>query len=245
MTKTPDLTTLHAALDIYAEQIGKQAGHTSAASLSNRQTIVALLKRYHDDIPLHAIDLTACVAMIDLWKHRPVNQRTGKPYAASTAAKALAELIRFFWWLDMSDQFAWKSPSHFGQISRRVVSVPSDRRPFHREEFTIEQLAILYRHATPTQRLTLCLAMNCGMGVAEMARLGRSNFICDEGGGFVIDLMPDEGILRFVRPKTGVFGEWLLWSETVEAARWAIVRSEELGSDLLFVTDGGATAGRA
>ena len=126
MTKAPDLTTLHAALDIYAEQIGKQAGHTSAASLSKRQTIVALLKRYHDDIPLHAIDLTACVAMIDVWKHRPVNRRTGMPYAASTAAKALAELVRFYWWLDMSDQFAWKSPSHLGQVSRRVRRLPGD-----------------------------------------------------------------------------------------------------------------------
>jgi len=239
MTNEIEPTTLHTALDAYAGHLGEQAGHRPVAIIRNRQATVRLLKKHHDDVPLTHIDLSACVSMIDLWRKRPLSERTGKPFAASTAAKTLSELIRFLGWLDFSPQFEWTAPSHFGQVSRRVRRLPSDFKNIHRDEFTREQLAILYRHATPMQRLMLCLAMNCGMGPAEMGRLDRSNFILEGNGEFAIDLLPGEGILRFVRPKTGVFGEWLLWPETVEVVKSAIARSEELGSELLFVSNDG------
>lgn len=240
MTNNIESSTLHAALDAYAEQIGNQAGLVTAATIAGRRMVVGLLKQFHDDIPLAQIDLTACVDMIHLWKSCPMNQKTGKRYAASTAAKVLSELIRFFYWLDMSDQFQWTAPTHFGQVSRRACRLPSDRRPVHREEFTEEHLAILYRHAAPMQRLMLCLAMNCGLRAAEMGRLDRSNIITDGSDDLMNDLLPGEGILRFVRSRTGAYCEWLLWPETVEAAKWAIARADELGSDLLFVSDKGA-----
>lgn len=238
MTKDIEPTTLHTALEAYAEHLGNEAGYRPVALIKNRQTTVRLLKKHHDDVPLAHIDLSACVSMIDLWRNRPLSERTGMPFAASTVAKTLSELIRFFGWLDMSPQFEWTAPSHFGQISRRVRRLPSDRRAMA-EVFTMDHLVVLYRHASPMQRLMLCLAMNCGMGPAEMGRLERSNFILEGNGEFAIDLLPGEGILRFVRPKTGVFGEWLLWPETVEVVKSAIARSKELGSELLFVSNAG------
>jgi len=238
MTKDLEPTTLHTALDAYAEHLGNEAGYRPVALIKNRQTTVRLLKKHHDDVPLAHIDLSACVSMIDLWRNRPLSERTGKPFAVSTAAKTLSELIRFFGWLELSPQFEWTAPSHFGQISRRVRMSPSDRWTTP-AVFKMEHFDVLYRHATPMQRLMLCLAMNCGLGPAEMGRLERSNFILDGSGEFAIDLLPGEGILRFVRPKTGVFGEWLLWPETVEVVKSAITRAEELGSALLFVSDDG------
>ncbi|WDI39852.1 hypothetical protein [Bremerella sp. P1] len=243
MTNIIESSTLHSALDIYAEQIGRQAGFLTAATIAGRRTVVRLLKQFHDNIPLAQIDLAACVDMIDLWKSRPVNQKTGQRYAASTAAKVLSELIRFFYWLDMSDQFQWTAPTHFGQVSRRVCRLPSDRRPVHREKFTDEHFAILYRHAARMQRLMLCLAMNCGLRAVEMGQLNRSNIIMDGDNDLMIDLQPGEGILRFVRPRTGACCEWLLWPETVEAAKLAIARADELGRDLLFVSDKGTPMG--
>jgi len=238
MSTHSETTTLHSAFDAYAEQLGEQAAHRPVALIRNRQSIVQLLKKHQDDIPLAHIDLSACVDMIDLWRNRPISERTGKPLAASTAARTLSELIRFFGWLDYSPQFEWTAPSHFGQISRRVRRLPSDRWTTP-EVFTMEHFAVLYRHATPMQRLMLWLAMNCGMGPAEMGRLERTNLILDGSGEFVIDLLPGEGILSFNRPKTGVYCEWLLWPETVEVVKSAITRAEELGSTLLFVSDDG------
>lgn len=238
MTKDIEPTTLHTALEAYAEHLGNEAGYRPFALIKNRQTTVRLLKKHHDDVPLAHIDLSACVSMIDLWRNRPLSERTGMPFAASTAVKALSELIRFLGWLDMSPQFEWTAPSHFGQISRRVRRLPSDRRAMA-EVFTMDHLVVLNRHASPMQRLMLCLAMNCGLGPAEMGRLERSDFNLDGSGELAIDLLPGEGILRFVRPKTGVYCEWLLWPETVEVVKSAITRAEELGSTLLFVSDDG------
>ena len=126
MTRDVDPITLHAALDAYAEQIGNKGGLSASASLEKRRSIVRRLKRHHEDIPLFQLDLDQCVAMIDLWKSRPISARTGKPMAASTARTTLSELIRFFGWLDTTERCAWKAPTYFGQISRGVRKPPSD-----------------------------------------------------------------------------------------------------------------------
>lgn len=236
MTTSIRQSSLHTALDSYAEHI--ENGFASVASAHQRLSVIRQLKERHDDIPLDHVNLDTCLAMIDFWRNRPVSMGTGKPVAASTARTILSELNRFFGWLDSSPQFAWTAPSHFGQVSRKTPRLPSDQRKL-REAFSAEHFAVLYRHATPVQRLTLCLAMNCGMGAAEMGRLKRNDFNLNDNGECAIDLLPGEGILRFVRPQTGVYCEWLLWPETVEAVKWAIDRASETNSDLLFVTDDG------
>lgn len=241
MNNLPEPSTLHDALDAYAEWLNLvyQEEVSTTATLRNRQLIVRRLKEHHDELPLSGINLEVCVEMIGYWRNRPTSAATGNPIAASTAQRTLSELIRFFGWLDASDQFAWVTPSHFGQISRRVKRLESDRKIIQHEVFTTDHLAILYRHAAPTQRLMLCLAMNCGLGVTEMGRLKHSDIILEDDGHFVIDILPGEGLLRFVRPQTNVYCEWLLWPETVELTKWAITRAEHLDSDSLFVADSG------
>ena len=226
--------TLHSAIDDYAEQNRRRFG-VSVASIAHRHSLIQRLKDFHPDIRLDKLDLNACVAMIDLWRNRPLSSTTGKPFAATTAQSFLSELIRFFHWLDGETQFVWTAPAHFGQISRRVHRLPGDRRQ-KPEVFSVEQLAVLYHHATPMQRLMLCLAMNCGMRATEMGRLKKSDFI------FAGDdnILPGEGIQRPVHPRNRVCIEWLLWPETVEAVKWAIARAEKLGSDLLFVLEDGS-----
>jgi integrase len=236
--------TLHNALDAYTERIRQQAGASSASSAQSRLSIVRRLKAHHDDLLLAAITLDECIAMLDSWRNRPVSTTTGKPIAASTARQTLSELVRFFGWLDASSQFEWAAPAHFGQVSRRVMRLASDRKHLNRDAFSVEHLAALYHHATPMQRLMLCLAMNCGMGAAEMGRLDRSDFIFDDSDEFVIDLLSGEGLLRFVSPKTGAHSEWLLWPETVVAAKWAIARASERGSEVIFASDDGKTMWR-
>lgn len=239
MTPSPRPATLYAALDAYSEQIKQQAGAFPASSAHRRLSAVRRLKAYHENRPLAAITLDVCSDMIDLWRNRPVSTTTGKPIAASTARHTLSELVRFFGWLDVSSQFVWAAPAHLGQVSRRVLRLASDRKHLSRDAFSVEHLAALHSHGSPMQRLMLCLAMNCGMGAAEMGRLELSDFIFDNGDEFVIDMLTSEGMLRFVRPTTGAYSEWLLWPETVEAAKWAIARASERGSELIFVSDDG------
>lgn len=46
-------------------------------------------------------------------------------------------------------------------------------------------------------------------------------------------------LIRYLRPKTGVFGEWLLWPETIQILEWGLERSRRFGSELLFVSERG------
>jgi len=127
MSTHSETTTLHSALDAYAEHVGTDTqGRVAAATGEKRLTVLGRLKNYHDDIPLTKLDLDECIAMIDLWRGRPISERTGRPFAVSTAEDTLLELIRFFGWLDTSDQFSWKAPAYFGQISRRARKLPND-----------------------------------------------------------------------------------------------------------------------
>lgn len=231
--------TLHEALNSYAEELERRQrrGEDSTSTFRNRCRIVSRLKEHLDDLALCAITLEECGNMIGLWRNRPTSKKTGKPMAASTARQTLSELIRFFEWLDTSEQFEWVAPSLLGQISRTVHRLQSDRKIVQEETFSHEHLAILYRSATPIQRLMLCLAMNCGLGAAEMGRLQASNVLLEDDGNFAITLLPGEGLLRFLRSRADVYCEWLLWPETVEVTKWAMARAEELDSDLLFVSE--------
>ncbi len=62
------------------------------------------------------------------------------------------------------------------------------------QTFTVEQLAIIYRHATELERLFMLLGLYVGMLHAEMASLR-----CDEIEG-------DPPTIKRVRRKSGVYG---------------------------------------
>jgi hypothetical protein len=70
----------------------------------------------------------------------------------------------------------------------------------------------------------LYLGLNCGMGAAELGRLVESDFSVRLTHPFSDRLhfasTPHDSFARFLRPKTHVFGEWLLWEETVGMVEW-------------------------
>lgn len=236
MTETKTSATLHDAFDAYKERL---TSTDNDANAHRRRSLVERLMDSHADISLVSLDLAACTAMIDFWRQRPPSSSTEKPIARRTAQNFLSELLRFFRWLSLSQEFVWKAPADLEQVPRQIIRLASDRRVLSRGKFTVEHLGILYHHATPMQRLMLCLAMNCGLGAADMGRLKLSDFQFGDNDDLSTKLEANEGMLRFVRPKTDVYCEWLLWPETVEVAKWAIARAEELGAELVFVSDKG------
>jgi hypothetical protein len=76
------------------------------------------------------------------------------------------------------------------------------------------------RHPTPVERLLLYLGLNCAMGAAERGRLVESDFSLPLPNPFAdrlhFDSTPEDSLARFLRPKTHVFGERLLWEETAQ-----------------------------
>lgn len=251
--------TLHEALDVFGKVVvakenvraGTDGELTQYGNL--RMERIARFKERHPDISLSALHLDACTDMVRYWANRPPtkNRKTGKldgkPVARKTADHHIKELFCFFGWLDATSKFSWIKPRGTDRINRRIAELEEEKAnklcAVQKDTYSVEELAELNRHATPLERLLLYVALNCGMGAAELGRLRAKDFLLHHRHEFAdrlgFDSTEADSFIRFLRPKTGVFGEWFLWPETVEMVRWGFVRSNEVGSELLFVSEKG------
>lgn len=243
--------TLHEALDAYADHdIRKhniKAGTDQLTLYGNlRLERVERFKEHHDDVPLVRLNYDRCEEMIRYWRQRPHKKDTGKITSRDNARHHISELLRFLRWLDQTDRFAWLMPRGVERIDRTIQGTDSERAAklsaIQKSTYSVTELATLNHHATPIERLILYVGLNCAMGAAELGRLqigdpllshmhefaDRLNFVSTENDSFV----------RTLRPKTTVFGEWLLWPETVEMLRWGVARRKKIagfGPDALLI----------
>jgi hypothetical protein len=104
------------------------------------------------------------------WERR--SQGARGTLAVATCQKAIKVLFRFLTWLDRQLRFGWRWPTDYRRRKPRI-DVPqaelADRiRP---KTYSVEQLALLYQYATPFKRSVMLLALNCGFGPKEVAKL--------------------------------------------------------------------------
>ena len=183
-------------------------------------------------MPLGQVGLNAIQGMIDAWRARPPVKRKTKPIAVKTATEHIKQLKNFFKWLHRNDDFAWRKPEDFAEL---VVSVKANQRekaaklsPLQVKTFSEEELCLLYKYATPLERVLFLLGLNCGFGAAEISTLLIRDVHLfkrhpsDRILGFTST--DEDSFIKRLRPKTDVYGEWLLWPETVQAIQWAMQR---------------------
>jgi len=227
--------TLHQALDAYIEWIKSEKRH---AYMNTRVGQAERLKERHADAPLDSLlTYDACDQMVGLWRRRPPVKGSDKPIAVVTAQNHIYELKCFFRWLHRSERFPWRKPEDFDLIDTRVPELPHEKQAKATTEqvqtFTLAELCILNEYATPLERLLLLLGLNCGFGGAESGTLTyREVFLHQihpkaEELGF--ESTPQDSFIRRVRLKSNVYGEHLLWPQTVTALQWAVNRRQRLG----------------
>ena len=240
--------TLHEALEAYTQDIrrhnvGPGTSEPTSYGLRRLQRVEAF-KDNHPDIALHSLNYDACKAMVDHWRSRPP-RLDGRPTGHDNSRHHVGELIRFFKWLDSSSAYHWQMPRGLERVERKIPKTDGERRlsAITKDIYTIEELAELNRHATPVERLVLYLGLNCAMGAAELGRLLKGDLLLHQAHPYAerlhLNSTPEDSFIRFLRPKTHVFGEWLLWNETVRMIQWGLEESSRLKSDLLFVSDRG------
>ncbi|MCE9530027.1 MAG: hypothetical protein K8T89_02640 [Planctomycetes bacterium] len=113
----------------------------------------------------------------------------------------------------------------------------SDRTRQVRPEqlFTLDELKLLYQYGDPMDRLLLLLALNCGFGAAESASLLvgevflRAPHAPRHQEMLGVKLAPGDSFIKRIRRKSGVYGEFLLFAETVRGLEWAISERKRLG----------------
>lgn len=245
--------SLHQALDVYGEWIGKNhPGETTddGETLPSQwgvfqRKVIARLKRHHANCPIGSLDFNAVEELLMYWRNRPKVKGKDKQITAKTAKHTLWQLRDFFRWLHRNPDFAWRKPEDFDEIKVSVRRLPGEVNakgsPEQVKTYGLEELCLLYRYATPIERLLLLLGLNCGFGTAEVGTLRLNEIALRTQHPFehlLLDYKPPEDLsfIRRVRGKTGVFGDWKLWSATTTGVEWAMARREQIdNTDLPFL----------
>lgn len=243
-TPREETQRLHPALDAYSEWI-RATYRTPPPESRVKQSGTRLLfhvrkiKEAQENIPLSGFNLAVIEGMIDHWKNRPLTKK-GKPSSPDTVKGVIKTIRHFVRWLNRQPDFNWRKPPDLEFMPVRVSLTHSENakrlRTLQVDTYTRDELVTLYQYATGLERLLLLLGLNCGFGQAEVASLQLDEIHLDE-------IHPHYGqrgswIRRF-RYKTGVYGEWKLWDETVQGIRWMMERRGTKKEGALILTKDG------
>lgn len=247
--------TLHEALDDYMAHVKSSFVDIETRATTgwgNTQVKEALrLKEKHPNIPLSRLDLMTIETMINLWRNRPMVKGGDEPIKPKTAESHIKRLKSFLWWLHRQEKYRWRIPPEVERLPVKVRETDREiqrrARPNQVETYSVTELATLYKYASPFERVYLLIGLNCGFSVAEFGTLRLNQVFLrqrhghDELVGYTSN--PNQSWIKRVRIKTKVYGEWLLWPETVQAVEWAIERRRKqpgFAEDaLLCLTDRG------
>jgi hypothetical protein len=249
--------TLHEALEIYKDyirhdpkMIDPKNGRLTAWGYKRVQTL-DMLKERHEDRPLAILDLEGCEEIVRYWRGRPAVKKRGNTMSVKTCKKNIQEFARFCNWLHRSKQFPWRKPEDLDLIDRRVhVTADEVAKLLDSEQvdtFDTEELKKILPTTSGISRAMLLLGLNCGFGAGECGTLTLGEVYLYQAHPKAAKIGWQENgkdsFIRRIRRKNKVYGEFLLWPETVESLRWLIERRQRLGNatkdGLLFVAENG------
>ena len=138
-------------------------------------------------------------------------------------------------WLSRSRKYDWKKPEDFDEIRSRVKARAGDTRTQVTPDdvFSLEELTLLNTYATPLERFLLLLGINCGFGRAEIASLLVGEVYLHQAHEprhremLNFNSSDRDSFIKRYRRKTGVYGEFILFPQTVQAVEWALARRKQ------------------
>lgn len=260
-TIAPNTELLHDAIDSCIQSVRREyllPGTTDVTAYGlNRIANMERLKERHSDMPLASLNTFDSVqAMITFWRNRPMvkNSNPPKPIERKTAQHHISELKRFLKWLHRS-HYSWRKVEDFDELVTTVPQTTKEKQerllPSQIKRYSIDDLKLLNEYATPMERLLLLLGLNCGFGPSEQGQMMLKNLFLNQTHPhaemiqniFGYESATTDSFFLGARPKNGVYGEFLLWSQTVEMLKWLRSRREGIGEAspdaVLLVSDRG------
>ena len=229
---------LHAAMREYIEWLkieysNPEAGVTAWGNSQIGQ--VESLIAHHRDMPVKDVGRNEVEEMLGYWRKRPFRRGSKTRVSKKSSTHYISALRNFFKWLHTAPAFAWRKPEDFNDLKTSVATLESDRTRQVRPEqlFTLDELKLLYKFGDPMDRLLLLLGLNCGFGAAESASLLigevfiRTPHSPRHQEMLGMKLSPDDSFIKRIRRKSGVYGEFLLFAETVRGLEWAITERKK------------------
>ena len=222
---------LHQAIDAYSLHL-KNTGKTDedgnlVARVNKCRDRLRYLKQTHKDLPLWKLDLTQLSEIVAHWRNRPRTQK-GNRCSKLHAQDMLKELWRFLKWLDSYPSYRWKKPQGFEDIDRTPIALPQDDngaafQTITKETYSPEQLAKILRHTDTFGKALVGVCVNCAFGQSEVGQWSTSRILLDtphpHAEKIGITTCEADSWIVGPRPKTGKYGEHLLWPEVADAVR--------------------------
>jgi hypothetical protein len=242
------------ALRAYIEWLGKDFQNPNGTVSTWGQTQIRYtesLIAHHFDAPLASIGRNEVEEMLGYWRKRPLRRGSKQHVSKKSATHFIGMLKSFFKWLHNSHSFQWRKPEDFEDLKTKVMTLDTERAWQVQAEhiFSLDELKLLYRYGTPLDRLLLLLGLNCGFAAAESASLTvgevfiRTPHSPRQREMLAAELRDDDSFIRRVRRKSGVYGEFLLFAETVKGLEWALRERKKHGipkpSDRLLLDSNG------
>jgi hypothetical protein len=136
----------------------------------------------------------------------------------------------FLHWLDKQPKYRWSLPRGADGLSRKPVTLPEDDkkhatafRSVAKKTYTPEQLAVIVQQTDPLGRAIVGVCVNCAWGASEVGQWRMSDYQLHarHPHAAAIGITSDDSDSWIVgrRPKTGIYGEHLLWNEVAEAVK--------------------------
>lgn len=199
---------LHAALDAFGNHLEqKYAGNQRY--LKKLLDRINALKNQRERVPLSDVDCDFLDVWFMAWGARPTKP-SGGLYARNTIRDIVKTLRNFIKWLHRDREWDWRLPEGWDMPRVRVKTLPEERAKRRAlPKYKRAEIATLYECALPFERLLLLLGLNLGFGKGEIETLQLSEIEYGE-----------RSYIRRERTKTGVYGCWRLWPETVAGLRW-------------------------
>jgi hypothetical protein len=220
------------ALDAYEEYVKQKynGSEHGVVELKYLRLVRDALKGSLADLDATALDFAQ-----RHFERRPKGRRG--VLAAVTCDTAISKMFAFLRWLDRQPRFGWRMPTDFAKRKTRVEVTPAEMAARVRPRtFSVDDLAVLYRHATARERCLMLFGLNCGFGGREVGtlqveevHLGQSHPHYRKVGDWIFRS----------RKKSGVYGEWRLWPETRQAVEYLQrIRPRSDQGELVLTKDG-------
>ncbi len=193
---------------------------------------------------------------LDVIRKRPLavthSSKGQKPISVKYATNSIKQFRSFIRWLHRSSDWEWEKPRDYEVLPVRVVKTEEERRGNHAQvkTYSVDELVTIWKYATPRVRAMMALALNCAFGGGEIAALMTDEVLIDtkHPHAELVGLSSEEEVGSWImcnRRKTGVYGEWRLWSISVQAIRWALAQKGDSELPHVFLTNKGAPLDKA
>lgn len=210
----PTGETFHQAIDAYIRYLHQvhQTPEKVVSQTGKKQgERAARMKRHHLDLPLYDLTAKKIEEILLHWGKRPFADLE-KRYSRDTCKNQLILIRAFLRWLHRSD-FQWKLPPDYLFPRMKIEWLPTEiSGQVKKRTFTVKEVGILWKNATPLERVFIALGINCGFGGGEIGTLAEAEI--------------SEKVIKRLRHKTKVFGAWWLFPITRDAIAWARKRKE-------------------